>query len=227
MAEKYIRDRLFEMQDTEYRDFHAKLMPTVSKELIIGVRTPELRKFAKEIAETRIADDFMKILPHKYYEENNLHAFLIEQIKDYDLCVAEINRFLLFVDNWATCDMMRPKILKKHLAEFLPVVEKWMNSGDTYTVRFAIEMLMCYYLDGDFDISYPEMISKIRSDEYYIKMMQAWYFATALAKQYDAVIPYLEENRLDPDTHNKTIRKAIESYRITEEQKKYLRKLKR
>ena len=227
MAEKYIRDRLFEMQDTEYRDFHAKLMPTVSKELIIGVRTPELRKFAKEIAETRIADDFMKILPHKYYEENNLHAFLIEQIKDYDLCVAEINRFLPFVDNWATCDMMRPKILKKHLAEFLPVVEKWMNSGDTYTVRFAIEMLMCYYLDGDFDISYPEMISKIRSDEYYIKMMQAWYFATALAKQYDAVIPYLEENRLDPDTHNKTIRKAIESYRITEEQKKYLRRLKR
>lgn len=227
MAEKYIRDRLFEMQDTEYRDFHAKLMPTMSKELIIGVRTPELRKFAKEIAETRIADDFMKILPHKYYEENNLHAFLIEQIKDYDLCVAEINRFLPFVDNWATCDMMRPKILKKHLAEFLPVVEKWMNSGDTYTVRFAIEMLMCYYLDGDFDISYPEMISKIRSDEYYIKMMQAWYFATALAKQYDAVIPYLEENRLDPDTHNKTVRKAIESYRITEEQKKYLRRLKR
>ena len=227
MAEKYIRDRLFEMQDTEYRDFHAKLMPTVSKELIIGVRTPELRKFAKEIAKTRIADDFMKILPHKYYEENNLHAFLIEQIKDYDLCVSELERFLPFVDNWATCDMMRPKILKNHLEDFLPVIKKWMGSVDTYTVRFAIEMLMCYYLDGDFDISYPEMISKIRSDEYYIKMMQAWYFATALAKQYDAVIPYLEENRLDADTHNKTIRKAIESYRITGEQKKYLRKLKR
>jgi 3-methyladenine DNA glycosylase AlkD len=227
MIEKYIRDRLFEMQDLKYRDFYSKLMPTVSKELIIGVRTPELRAFAKEISKTELSEDFIKILPHNYYEENNLHAFLIEQIKDYDVCIAELNRFLPFVDNWATCDMMRPKILKKHLSELLPQIVVWLDSEETYTVRFAIGMLLYYYLDDDFDLSYPEMISQIRSDEYYIKMMQAWYFATALAKHYDAVLPYLEQNRLDVDTHNKTIRKAIESFRITDEQKKYLKTLKR
>lgn len=227
MTEKYIRERLFEMQDLKYRDFHAKLMPTVSKELIIGVRTPDLRKFAKEISKTTHAAEFLGILPHKYYEENNLHAFLIESITDYDLCISELNGFLPFVDNWATCDMMRPKIFKKHLTELLDSIKIWLKSDDTYTVRFAIEMLMCFYLDDNFCTEYPEMVSKIHSDEYYIKMMVAWYFATALAKQYDSVIPYLEQNRLDSDTHNKTIRKAIESYRITDEQKKYIRMLKR
>lgn len=227
MTEEYIRSRLFELQDLKYRDFHSKLMPTVSKDLIIGVRTPDLRKLAKEISKTTQSADFLKILPHKYYEENNLHAFLIEEIKDYNSCIAEINRFLPFVDNWATCDMMRPKIFKKHLPELLEEIKIWIKSDDVYAVRFGVEMLMCFYLDGAFSTEYPEWISQIRSDEYYIKMMVAWYFATALAKQYNAVIPYLEEGRLDADTHNKTIRKAIESYRISEEKKNYLRKLRR
>lgn len=225
MAEKYIRDRLFALQDVKYRDFQAKLMPTVSKELIIGVRTPDLRKLAKETAE--YSAEFMKILPHKYYEENNIHAFYIEQIKDFDLCIAELNRFLPCVDNWATCDMMRPKVFQKHLPELLEQIKIWMASGETYTVRFGIEMLMIFYLDEHFSAEYPEAVAAVKSDEYYVKMMVAWYFATALAKQWDAVIPYLEQNRLDADTHNKTIRKAIESYRITDEQKAYLRSLKR
>lgn len=219
--------RLFEMQDLKYRDFHSKLMPNVEKSTVIGVRTPDLRKFAKEISNTPVADDFIKNLPHKYYEENNLHAFLIEKIKDYDKCIEEVNRFLPYVDNWATCDMMRPKIFKKHLPELLGEIKKWLKSGDTYTVRFGIECLMCYYLDDNFSTEYPGMVSAIRSDEYYIKMMQAWYFATALAKRYDEIIPYIEQNRLDADTHNKTIRKAVESYRITAEQKAYLKNLKR
>lgn len=225
MTEKYILDRLFEMQDLQYHDFHSKLMPTVSKELVIGVRTPELRKFAKEISKTEYASEFIKNLPHKYYEENNLHAFIIESIVDYDTCIAEINRFLPYIDNWATCDMMRPKIFRKHLAELLSQVKIWLTSDDTYTVRFAIEMLMCFYLEDNFSTQYADMVAEIRSDEYYIRMMQAWYFATALAKQYDAIIPYLEENRLDDDTHNKTIRKAIESYRVPDEKKDYLRTL--
>lgn len=226
-CEKYIRGRLFELQDLKYRDFHSRLMPTVSKDLIIGVRTPDLRKLAKGISKTEHSTEFMKILPHKYYEENNLHAFLIEEIKDYDTCIKEINRFLPFVDNWATCDMMRPKIFKKHLPELLEQIKVWIKSDDTYAVRFGVEMLMCFYLDEAFSPGYPEWVSQIRSDEYYIKMMVAWYFATALAKRYDAVIPYIENNSLDADTHNKTIRKAVESYRISEEKKNYLRKLKR
>ena len=223
----YIQNRLFEMQDLKYREFHSRLMPTVEKEKVIGVRTPELRKFAKEISKTDYAKDFLKILPHEYYEENNLHAFLIEEIGDYDLCIAELNRFLPYVDNWATCDMMRPKIFKKHLSELLDEIGKWLCSKDTYTVRFGIEMLMVYFLDDKFSHEYPETVSKIRSDEYYIKMMIAWYFATALSKRYDDVLPYLEQNRLDTDTHNKTIRKAVESYRISDEKKNYLRTLKR
>lgn len=227
MTEDYICNRLFEMQDLQYRDFHAKLMPTVSKELVIGVRTPALRNLVKEIRNTECAAEFLGILPHKYYEENNLHAFLIEEIKDYNECIKAVNRFLPFVDNWATCDMMRPQIFKKHLPELLEQIRIWIASDKTYTVRFGIEMLMCYYLDENFKPEYPETVSKIRSDEYYIKMMVAWYFATALAKQYDAVVPYLEQNKLDADTHNKTIQKAVESYRITAGQKIYLKTLKR
>lgn len=215
------------MQDLSYRDFHSKLMPTVEKELVIGIRTPDLRKFAKNFSKSPFASDFLKILPHKYYEENNLHAFLIEQIRDYGSCIDEINRFLPFVDNWATCDMLRPKIFKKYLPELLEQIKIWLKSEDVYAVRFGIEMLMCHYLDGDFNEEYLQWVSEIRSDEYYIRMMVAWYFATALAKQYDAAIPFLEQNRLDTDTHNKTIRKAIESYRITDEKKVYLYTLKR
>ncbi len=227
MTEDYICNRLFEMQDLKYREFHSRLMPTVPKDTVIGVRVPALRKFAKEIKNTAYAAEFLKTLPHKYYEENNLHAFLIEEIKDYSECIKAVNRFLPFVDNWATCDMMRPKNFKNHLSELLEQIRIWINSNKTYTVRFGVEMLMCYYLDENFKPEYPEMVSKIRSDEYYIKMMVAWYFATALAKQYDAVVPYLEQKKLDADTHNKTIQKAVESYRITAGQKTYLKTLKR
>ena len=162
-TEKYIRKRLFELQDLKYREFQSKLMPTVEKETIIGVRTPELRRFAKEISKTAYAAEFISILPHKYYEENNLHAFLIEQIKDYDECIAQLNRFLPFVDNWATCDMMRPKIFRKHLSELLCQIKIWLDSDDVYAVRFAIEMLMCYYLDDDFSCEYPEAVAKIQT----------------------------------------------------------------
>ena len=227
MTEKYIRDRLFEMQDLKYRDFYSKLMPTVSRDLVIGVRTPDLRKFAKEISGTSYAEKFIGILPHKYYEENNLHAFLIELTDDFGLCIERLNVFLPYVDNWATCDMMRPKVFRNHLTELLEHIRIWINSSDTYTVRFAIEMLMCYYLDDNFNTEYSDLVSRIRSDEYYVRMMQAWYFATALAKNYDDVISYLEDNKLDADTHNKTIRKAVESFRISDECKKYLRTLRR
>lgn len=227
MAEEYVRKRLFELQDTAYRDFHSRLMPTVDKKLVIGVRTPDLRAFAKKISKTEYAQKFLAILPHKYYEENNLHAFLIEQIKDYDACIYEINRFLPFVDNWATCDMMRPRILAKNPEKLLCEIQKWIKSDEVYAVRFGIEMLMCYYLDGNFSPEYPEWVCNVKSDEYYVKMMVAWYFATALAKRYGNVIPYLENNRLDADTHNKTIRKAVESYRISDEKKTYLKGLKR
>lgn len=223
----YIKNQLFEMQDLKYRDFHSKLMPTIDKEKVIGIRTPDLRKFAKRMFKTDVSEDFLANLPHEYYEENNLHAFLIEQIDDYDLCIKELNRFLPFVDNWATCDMMRPKVFKNHLSELLDEIDKWLLSKDTYTVRFGMEMLMVYYLDENFKTEYSDAVAGIRTDEYYIKMMQAWYFATALSKQYEKILPYLENNRLDADTHNKTIRKAIESYCITDEQKKYLRTLKR
>ncbi len=227
MTTNGIREELFKMQDLKYKDFHAKLIPTVNPDLVIGVRTPELRKFAKRLDKTQNNKDFLTDLPHMYYEENNLHAFLIEQIKDYDECIEELGRFLPYVDNWATCDMMRPKCFKKHTDELLKQIQKWLKSDDTYTIRFAIEMLMVYFLDKKFDESFLKTVSTIRSEEYYINMMIAWYFATALAKQYDATLPYLQENKLSTWTHNKTIQKAIESYRITDEQKVYLRTLRR
>ena len=226
MAEEYIRRRLFELQDLKYRDFHSKLMPTVDKELIIGVRTPDLRKLAKEISKTDYAKKFLEILPHKYYEENNLHAFLIEEIKDYGVCIAELNRFLPFVDNWATCDSMRPKCFRENREELITYIEKWLLSEHTYTVRFAIQLLMLYYLDEEHIESSLERVSKVKSDEYYVNMMIAWFFATALAKDFDKTVKYLEKRCLSPWIHNKTIGKACESYRITDEQKKYLKTLK-
>ena len=227
MVENYIQKRLFEMQDLSYRDFHSALMPTVDKNTVIGVRVPDLRRLAKELKNTGIAEEFLNNLPHEYYEENNLHAFLIEVIKDYDECIEKTNRFLPFVDNWATCDMMRPKIFKNRQNELFNEIKIWLDSGKTYTVRFGIECLMCYYLDGNFSPEYPRMVAEIRSDDYYVRMMQAWYFATALAKRYGEIVPYIEKNILDADVHNKTIRKAVESYRITDEQKSYLKTLKR
>lgn len=224
--EKTVQARLFEMQDLSYRDFHSKLMPTVDKEKIIGVRVPELRKFAKEFAKTEEAKDFLKILPHKYYEEDNLHAFLIEQIKDFDECVSALDDFLLYVDNWATCDMMTPKVFKKNTDELLPKINEWLISDYTYEVRFAIGMLMKLYLDENFDEKYLKLVAGVKSDEYYINMMIAWYFATALAKQREKTLPYIENRALDKWTHNKAIQKAVESYRITKEQKEYLKTLK-
>lgn len=220
-----IQQELFALQDLSYRDFHAKLMPTVDKARVIGVRTPKLRAFAKEFGKTEEAKEFLKVLPHQYYEENNLHGLLIEQIKDYPTLIRELNRFLPCIDNWATCDLLTVRVVKKHLDTFTEEVERWLASDYTYTIRFGIGMLMRYYLEEHFSLEYPEKVAKIRSEEYYVNMMRAWYFATALAKQYEAIFPFLEEKRLDAWTHNKTIQKAIESYRITQEQKAYLRTL--
>ena len=220
-----VQAELFEMQDLTYRDFHATLMPTIDKETVIGVRTPMLRAYAKKFGKTADAVTFLEVLPHKYYEENNLHGLLIEQIKDYPACIAAIERFLPYVDNWATCDMIALRTMKKHLDVFIQEVYSWMASDHPYIVRFGIGMLMRYYLDEQFKPEYPEKVAEIKSDEYYVNMMRAWYFATALAKQYDQILPYLEEKKLDTWTHNKTIQKAVESYRIAAEQKCYLRTL--
>lgn len=220
-----VQAELFEMQDLTYRDFHAKLMPTIDKETVIGVRTPMLRAYAKKFGKTADAVTFLEVLPHKYYEENNLHGLLIEQIKDYPACIAAIERFLPYVDNWATCDMIALRTMKQHLDVFIQEVYSWMASDHPYIVRFGIGMLMRYYLDEQFKPEYPEKVAEIKSDEYYVNMMRAWYFATALAKQYDQILPYLEEKKLDTWTHNKTIQKAVESYRIAPEQKRYLRTL--
>ena len=221
-----VQNQLFELQDLGYRDFQAKLMPTVNKEKIIGIRTPALRAFAKKYGKTDEAKEYLQILPHQYYEENNLHGLLIEQIKDYDRCLKEIDCFLPYIDNWATCDMLAVKVVKKHLDTFIDEVYRWLESDHTYTIRFGINMLMRYYLDDAFQMEYPEKVAQIRSEEYYVNMMRAWYFATALAKQYDKILPFIEGRKLDVWTHNKTIQKAIESYRITSEQKEYLRGLK-
>lgn len=225
-AEKYVRERLFALQDLDYRNFHAKLVPNLDKEKIIGVRTPALRKFAKEFAKDARAAEFINTLPHKYYEENNLHAFIIEQIKDFGECAAAVSRFLPFVDNWATCDGLSPKVFLKHKAELLPKIEEWMAAKDVYVVRFGIGMLMTHFLDGDFKPEYLEKVAAVKSDEYYINMMSAWYFATALAKQYAATLPLFENKCLDPWVQNKAIQKAAESYRVTAEHKQYLKTLK-
>ncbi|MBP3594833.1 MAG: DNA alkylation repair protein [Lachnospiraceae bacterium] len=221
-----ITEQLFALQDIDYKQFHSKLMPTINPDVIIGVRTPELRKFAKQLAKSTDVELFLQELPHRYYEENNLHGFLIESIKEFDACIAALNQFLPYVDNWATCDMMSPKVMKTDLPELYEWVKVWIASGETYTVRFGVNMLMKYYLDETFLPEYPALVASIQSEEYYVKMVVAWYFATALAKQYDAVLPYIEEHRLDAWTHNKTIQKAVESYRILPEQKVFLKSLK-
>jgi len=213
-------------QDVKYRDFQVKLIPTVPAESVIGVRTPELKKYAKSLVKNEAIQDFLDILPHKYFDECQLHAFIISEIKDYDRCLREVERFLPYIDNWATCDQLSPKVFKKHRGELINNIKEWISSDKTYTVRFGVGMLMEHFLDEDYYISYPEMVSELRSDEYYINMMIAWYFATALAKQYDTILPFIEERRLDIWTHNKAIQKSVESYRITPEQKEYLKSLK-
>ena len=223
---KEIEIKLFGLQDKTYRDFNAKLIPTIDKETMIGVRTPDLRKLAIELIKTGKAQEFIEELPHKYFDENQLHAFILSEMKDYDECISSVNLFLPFVDNWATCDQLSPKVFQKHHGELFSHIKKWLKSKHTYTVRFAIGMLMQHFLEDDFDTSYPAMVAEIRTEEYYINMMSAWYFATALAKQYEKVLPFIEDKKLDAWTHNKAIQKALESYRITDEQKTYLRSLK-
>ena len=221
-----IRERLISLQDKEYREFHIKLIPTVDPEAIIGVRTPALRSLAKELGKRPEIDEFLNDLPHKYFEENQLHAFIISGIKDYERCMEEVENFLPCIDNWATCDQMSPKVFKKNREDLLVHINKWIASRATYSVRYGVVMLMTHYLEEDFDSAYPNLVADIQSEEYYINMARAWYFATALAKQYDVVLPFIEGQRLDEWTHNKAIQKSIESYRITPEQKAYLRTLK-
>ena len=221
-----ITQRLFSLADESYRQFQTPLLPSVDPERIIGVRTPVLRKLAKELAGTAEAEAFLRDLPHAYYEENNLHAFLMEQIRDYDACVAAIDTFLPYVDNWSTCDGWSPKVLKRHPEELLVKIRQWMASDLPYTVRFGIGMLQRYFLDERFDPTYLEWVAVIDREEYYVRMMVAWYFATALAKQYEATLPYIEQGRLPLWTHNKAIQKATESYRVCAEHKSYLKTLK-
>ena len=222
-----LEKQLFEMQDLKYRDFHSKLLPGINRETIIGIRTPMLRKFVKEFAKTPEAGEFLKVLPHRYYEENNMHMMIVTGIKDYETCLAEVKKFLPYINNWATCDLPAPKCFAKHKEELLPEIKSWIVSGEAYTIRYGIGILMSFYLDDAFKPEYLELAAGVHSEEYYVNMMIAWYFATALAKQWEATIPYLEERRLTEWVHRKTIQKAVESYRITPEQKVYLKSLRK
>ena len=223
---KKVTEKLFDMADEKYKDFQSALIQTLPKEKMIGVRTPDLKKFAKEFCKTPDAENFLKELPHEYYEENNLHAFLVSQMADFEKCISEVCVFLPYVDNWATCDGFSPKVFKSHKKELLEYIKIWISSTDVYTVRFGIKMLMDHFLEEDFLPEFPKAVAEIKSEEYYIRMMQAWYFATALAKQYENVLPFIKEQRLEKWTHNKAIQKAAESFRITEEQKAELKKMK-
>lgn len=217
-------EQLFPLREEDYAAFQRRLLPTVAPETVLGVRTPQLRKLARELPDP---EGFRKALPHRYFEENQLHAFSLEREKDFDTAIAQVEAFLPYIDNWATCDQLRPKCFAGNKEKLLPHIRAWLASGEVYTVRFAMGMLMAHYLDGDFQPEYLELVAKNKGEDYYIRMMVAWYFATALAKHYDATIPYLTEQRLPVWTHNKTIQKATESYRISPEQKDFLRTLRR
>lgn len=224
--EKRVRDELFAMRDEKFRDFNSKLIPHIDKARVIGVRTPELRKYAKALFASGEGREYIRILPHEYFEENNLHAYIISLIPDFSEAMAQTEIFLPYIDNWATCDTFSPKVFKKQPDEVYEKIKLWLKSERTYTVRFGIVFLMANYLDALFKSEMLELIAGIKSDEYYINMAIAWYFSTALAKQYDAALPYITSRRLDPWTHNKAIQKSIESFRISEERKAYLRELK-
>lgn len=223
--QKTIQQQLFELQDLKYRDFHAKLVPGMNVNDIIGVRTPELRKFAKQLAKDERVGDFLAVLPHRYLDEMNLHGFIISELKDYNECLEEIERFLPYVNNWATCDLISPKAFKqkKNRVRLIEDIKRWMASDEPFIIRFGIEMLMSFYLDEDFKPEYLKWVSDIRHEHYYVKMMVAWYFATALAKQWESTLPYIVESTLEKWTHNKAIQKAVDSYRITPEQKELLK----
>ena len=220
-----IQRRILSLRDEKYAAFSAKLIPNIEPERIVGVRSPELKKLAAEYKNTDMSS-FLAALPHRYIEESYIHAQLINRMKDFDECIAAVEQFLPFVDNWETCDALAPKALTKNRTELINRIKKWHKSGATYTIRFGTGCLMRFFLGADFDVKYAEMAAKVRSDEYYVNMMTAWYFATALAKNYDEVLPFIELRKLDDWTHNKAIQKATESYRITDEQKAYLRTLK-
>lgn len=219
----HLQEELFKLQDTVYRNFHSSLMPGVDKEAVIGVRTPVLRAFAKKFSKTEEAEQFMTELPHKYYEENNLHMMLIAQIKDYDKWISETEKFLPYIDNWATCDSPLPKCFDKNKEDVLERAKNWIATDATYVKRYGMGVMMRLFLDEDFKEEYIQLVAGVKSEEYYVNMMIAWYMATALAKQWNTVIPYIEQRKLSPWVHRKTIQKAVESYRITDEQKIYLK----
>lgn len=220
------QELLFQLQDKGYRDFQSKLIPTIPVETIIGVRIPVIRKLAKEYGKDPESVEFLKQLPHTYYDENILHALLVAEIKDYEVCVKEVERFLPYVDNWAVCDIFSPRVFRKNRDRLIGKIKEWAASEHPYTCRFGMEMLMIHFLDEDFRVEYLEIPAAVHSEEYYVNMMIAWFYATALAKQWDVAVGYIEKKCLDPWTHNKTIQKARESYRITREQKEYLKTLK-
>ena len=220
------QELLFQLQDKGYRDFQSKLIPTIPVETIIGVRIPAIRKLTKEYGKDPESVEFLKQLPHTYYDENILHALLVAEIKDYEACVKEVERFLPYVDNWAVCDIFSPKVFRKNKDKLIDKIIEWTASSHPYICRFGIEMLMTHFLDEDFRVEYLEIPAAVHFGEYYVNMMIAWFYATALAKKWDATIGYIEDQRLDTWTHNKTIQKARESYRITPEQKEYLKTLK-
>ena len=220
-----IYEKLLECQDLKYRDFQLKLIPNIDEDHMIGVRTPDIKRIAKDLFISDDKESFLNELPHKYMEENLIHIFVVSMIKDFDLCISELNRFLPFIDCWPVCDQSSPKVFKKNHDKLLPVIKEWIESSHLYTSRYGIRILMNEFLDQDFKKEYLEWVSNVKSDEYYLKMMVAWYFATALAKQYDEVIIYFEEKRLDPWCHAKAIQKAIESFRVSDEHKEYLRTL--
>ena len=221
-----ILDKLFELQDKKYADFHGKLIPNIPREKIIGVRVPKMRKLAKEYFKNKESKLFLNNLPHEYYDENLLHGMLISEIKDYDEYINELEKFLPFIDNWAVCDTISPKVFKNNKEKLTKKIKIWISSKETYVCRFGILMLMKHFLDDDFKPEYLKIVANIKFDEYYVNMMIAWFFATALSKHWDETIVYLERKKLDVWVHNKTIQKARESYRITSSQKEYLKSLK-
>lgn len=220
-----LQEKLFELRDEDYRNFQAKLLPTVDKEKIIGVRSPALQKFAKNFFQDKDTTEFLNDLPHKYFEENLIHALIISEMKNYSDCLQAVKNFLPYVDNWATCDSFIPKIFSKHTAELEGEIKIWLESDLIFTKRFAILMLIKFYLGKNFDEKYLQWISKINSNEYYVEMMAAWFFAEALVKQHDAAIIYLEQKLLPQKIHRKTIQKAVESRRIPLEIKNFLKSL--
>ncbi len=227
MTTKQLREQLYSLKDEQYKSFQSKLIPSINPDTMIGVRTPQLKKIATAMVKEAKYQEFLKELPHAYFEENQIHGFIIAQIKDWKECVKEVNYFLPYVDNWATCDQLTPKIFKTHKEELLKEIPLWFEAKEEYTVRFGIKMMMDHFLEKDFSPKYPQIISKIQRQEYYIRMMVAWYFATALAKQYEQILPFFTEGRLEPWIHKKALQKAVESQRISPEQKEYLKVLRK